>query len=178
MTKKFKTGDYVIYPTHGVGCVTEIESTVAAGMSFECYKLYFEREKLTLSVPTTQIEKIGIRALSSKDQMEEVFDILRSGNRKMKGMWSRRAQEYEEKINSGSVTSVAEVLRDLVRDIDDADRSYSERVIYELALYRLSTEYMYVANIDLETSKEQILAIAKEKLGTEEFEEETEEKMA
>jgi len=174
MTKKFKTGDYVIYPTHGVGCITEIESAVVAGMNFECYKLHFERERLTLSIPLSQVDKIGIRALSNNEEMEEVFEILRGGNRKMKGMWSRRAQEYEEKINSGSIKSVAEVLRDLVRDIDDADRSYSERVIYELALYRLSSEYMYLKNITLEESREEILTVAKEKLGLEVVEDEEE----
>lgn len=178
MARKFKTGECLVYPTHGVGRIVEIENTVVAGMNFECYKVRFEKERLTLSVPLSQVEKIGARALSTIEEMDNVFEILRSGTRKMKGMWSRRAQEYEEKINSGSVKLVAEVLRDLVRDIEDADRSYSERVIYELALYRLSSEYMYLKNITIEEAKEEILTIAKEKLILDEDVEEQELKEA
>jgi CarD family transcriptional regulator len=96
--------------------------------------------------------------------MEEIFTILQSGTKKQKGMWSRRAQEYENKVNSGDIKLLAEVLRDLTRDISDADRSYSERLIYESALERLSTEYSLIKNITLEEAKEEIISKAKNKM--------------
>lgn len=98
--------------------------------------------------------------------MDEVFSILRSGIKKMKGMWSRRAQEYESKINSGDIIALAEVLRDLARDVEDGDRSYSERIIYETAVLRLAAEYAAIHNIDTEEAKEIVINTAKDKLGT------------
>ena len=112
--------------------------------------IYFDREKLTIKIPTNKVEKFGIRPLVSKEKMNEVFSILRSGVKKMKGMWSRRAQEYETKINSGDIVMLAEVLRDLTRDIEDSERSYSERIIYESALNRLAFEFSVVEGIPLD----------------------------
>ena len=100
----------------------------------------------------------------SKSEMEEVFNILRSGVKKLKGMWSRRAQEYEAKINSGNIILLAEVLRDLTRDIEDGDRSYSERIIYETAINRLSLEYSVIENMPFEEAKDKIISTAKNKL--------------
>ena len=163
---KFKIGDFAIYPSHGVGKVMEIESTKIGGQKFDLMAMYFEKEKLNIKIPVDQVEKIGIRPLVSKEQMNEVLGILRSGVKKLKGMWSRRAQEYESKINSGDIKLLAEVLRDLTRDIEDGDRSYSERIIYETAIYRLAGEYSVVYNIAFEKAKEEITAMAKNKLGS------------
>jgi CarD family transcriptional regulator len=161
----FKAGDHAFYPSHGVGKIIEIETIEIAGQNLSFLIMFFEKEKLTIKVPSNQIIKTGLRALISKSEMEEVFSILKSGVKKLKGMWSRRAQEYEAKINSGNITLLAEVLRDLTRDIEDGDRSYSERIIYETAINRLSLEYSVIENIPFEEAKEKIISTAKHKLG-------------
>lgn len=163
----FKIGDYAIYPSHGVGKIIDIEKSIIMGQEFNCYLMLFEKEKLTIKIPTNSAEKIGLRHLVSKSQMEEVFSTLRSGIKKLKGMWSRRAQEYETKINSGDIMLLAEVLRDLTRDIEDGDRSYSERIIYETAVNRLAAEYAVVYGIEFEEAKEKVTTTAKDKLGIE-----------
>lgn len=162
---KFEAGNYAFYPSHGVGKILDIETIVIDKQKFEFLIMFFEKEKLTIKIPVSQIDKVGLRPLISKTQMEEIFDILRSGVKKLKGMWSRRAQEYESKINSGNITLLAEVLRDLTRDIEDGDRSYSERIIYETAINRLALEYSVIANIAFEEAKEKIVSTAKQKLG-------------
>jgi CarD family transcriptional regulator len=161
----FKAGDHAFYPSHGVGKIIEIQTIEVAGLNLSFLIMFFEKEKLTIKVPTNQIAKTGLRALISKSEMEEVFNILKSGVKKLKGMWSRRAQEYEAKINSGNITLLAEVLRDLTRDIEDGDRSYSERIIYETAINRLALEYSVIENISFEEAKEKIISTAKQKLG-------------
>ncbi len=163
----FKVGDYAIYPSHGVGKIIDIEKSEVLGQEFQCYLMFFEKEKLTIKIPTNSAEKIGLRHLVSKDQMEEVFSTLRSGIKKLKGMWSRRAQEYETKINSGDIMLLAEVLRDLTRDIEDGDRSYSERIIYETAVNRLAAEYSVIYGITFEEAKDKVITTAKDKLGIE-----------
>lgn len=163
----FKVGDYAVYPSHGIGKIIEIENTSVLGQNFSCYLMSFEREKLIIKIPTHSAEKIGLRHLISKTQMDEVFSILRSGVKKLKGMWSRRAQEYETKINSGDIILLAEVLRDLTRDIEDGDRSYSERIIYETATLRLASEYSAIYGIDFEDAKEKVVLTAKDKLNSE-----------
>jgi CarD family transcriptional regulator len=127
----------------------------------------FEKEKLIIKIPVNNAEKIGLRRIVSKSQMEEVLSILRSGIKKLKGMWSRRAQEYETKINSGDIFLLAEVLRDLTRDIDDSERSYSERIIYETAIYRLASEYAIIFHVDIQKAQEKIINIAKDKINSE-----------
>jgi len=163
----FKVGDYAVYPSHGIGKITDIEKTSVLGQDFSCYLMYFEKEKLTIKIPMNSAEKIGLRHLISKAQMDEVFVILRSGVKKLKGMWSRRAQEYETKINSGDIMLLAEVLRDLTRDIEDGERSYSERIIYETAIYRLANEYSAIYGIDFEEAKDKVVITAKDKLNSE-----------
>jgi CarD family transcriptional regulator len=167
----FKTGDYAFYPSHGVGKIIEIETIEITNTSFHFLIIYFEKEKLTIKIPSNQIIKTGLRALISKSEMDAVFDILKSGVKKLKGMWSRRAQEYESKINSGNIVLLAEVLRDLTRDIEDGDRSYSERIIYETAIDRLALEYSIIENIPLEEAKGKIISTAKHKLGFSEIKE-------
>jgi len=160
----FKVGDYAVYPSHGIGKVISIEVVEIAGEKHSCYLIYFDREKLTIKTPVKSVDKIGVRHIISKKEMEEVFVILRSGVKKLKGMWSRRAQEYETKINSGDITLLAEVLRDLTRDIEDADRSYSERIIYETAIARLASEYAAIHGIDFEKAQDKVILTAKDKI--------------
>ena len=155
---------YVVYPSHGVGQIINIETTSVMQQTISCYLIYFDRERLTIKIPTNKAEKFGIRPLVSKEKMNEVFSILRSGVKKMKGMWSRRAQEYETKINSGDIIMLAEVLRDLTRDIEDSERSYSERIIYETAIFRLACEYAAIYGISFESAQEKVTITAKDKL--------------
>ena len=163
----FKADDYAVYPSHGIGKIVDIEKTLVLGQDLSCYLMYFEKEKLTIKIPMNSAEKIGLRHLISKSQMDEVFSILRSGVKKLKGMWSRRAQEYETKINSGDIMLLAEVLRDLTRDIEDGERSYSERIIYETAINRLASEYSAIYGIDFEEAKDKVTLTAKDKLNSE-----------
>ena len=160
----FKVGDYAVYPSHGIGEVKSIETIEIAGDKHSCYLIYFDREKLTIKTPVKSVDKIGVRHIISKKEMDEVFSILRSGVKKLKGMWSRRAQEYETKINSGDITLLAEVLRDLTRDIEDADRSYSERIIYETAIARLASEYAAIYGIDFDKAQDKVILTAKDKI--------------
>ncbi|MCE3254720.1 MAG: CarD-like/TRCF domain protein [Rickettsiaceae bacterium] len=162
----FKAGDHAFYPSHGVGKIVQIDNIEIDGHKLDILIMFFEKEKLTIKIPASQIAKTGLRPLISRSEMNAVFDILKSGVKKLKGMWSRRAQEYEAKINSGNIVLLAEVLRDLTRDIEDGDRSYSERIIYETAINRLSLEYSVIENISFEEAKEKIISTAKHKLST------------
>jgi CarD family transcriptional regulator len=164
----FKVGNYVVYPSHGVGKIVEIEKTMILDQEFSYYLIHFAKERLNIKVPVKTAAKVGLRNLVTKKQMDEVFGTLRSGVKKLKGMWSRRAQEYETKINSGDIMLLAEVIRDLTRDIEDSERSYSERIIYETAIYRLSSEYAAIYGVEFEDAKDHVLTIAKDKLNSEE----------
>ena len=163
----YSINSYVVYPSHGVGKIIDIETISVMQQQVSCYMIYFDREKLTIKIPTNKVEKFGIRPLVSKEKMNEVFSILRSGVKKMKGMWSRRAQEYETKINSGDIIMLAEVLRDLTRDIEDSERSYSERIIYETAIFRLACEYSAIYGVTFEIAKDKVTITAKDKLESE-----------
>lgn len=160
----FKVGEYCIYKTHGVAIIKDIQSIELKDFKSKCLILYFEKERLTVTVPETQIENMSIRRICSKSDMEEVFAILSNGVKKIKGMWSRRAKEYEEKINSGSIYSIAEVIRDLTRDVEEADRSFSERTIYETAVYRLASEYAILEGLSLEDASNKIIEVSKQKV--------------
>ena len=160
---KFSTNDYVVYPTHGVGKITGVESQEVAGTTLKVFVISFEKEKMTLRVPLGKAEATGMRELSSRDEMRLALSTLRGRARVRRTMWSRRAQEYEAKINSGDPNSIAEVLRDLHRGADQPDQSYSERQIYESALDRLARELAVVERIDEETAShrlEEVLAAA------------------
>lgn len=159
-----KVNDYCFYKTHGVAKVKEIKEVNVAGIATKCLVLYFENEKLTLTVPFKFKENGDIRKLVSLEEMQQVFEILKGGVKKMKGMWSRRAKEYRDKINSGDIFQTAEVLRDLIRDVDEADRSFSERNIYETAIYRLASELATISKIPYEDARSRIMEIAKEKI--------------
>jgi len=160
----FKIGEYCVYRTHGVAKVKEIRTVELKDFKSNCLVLYFEKEKLTVTVPEDQIENMGIRKISTMEDMEKVFTVLSNGVKKIKGMWSRRAKEYEEKINSGDIFLIAEVIRDLTRDVEEADRSFSERMIYETAIYRLASEYSVLANISLEEAEAKIIEISKQRI--------------
>jgi CarD family transcriptional regulator len=144
----FSIGDYIVYPKHGVGRVTELEVQEIAGLALELYVIRFEKERMTLRVPVNKAEVSGMRRLSSDATLQQAFTTLKGKARIKRTMWSRRAQEYEAKINSGDLVSIAEVVRDLHRGDDQPEQSYSERQIYESALGRLARELAAVEDID------------------------------
>ena len=158
----FKVGDIVVYPSHGVGKITGEETQVIAGIEMKLYVISFDKDKMILRVPKTRAEKAGLRHLSSSDDFQKALITLQSKAKVSKGMWSKRAQEYETKINSGNVLAIAEVLRDLHKNIDDPNRSYSEQMIYKSALQRLAHEFAAAANTDTDKASVQILEILDE----------------
>ena len=144
----FRPDDYVVYPAHGVGRILRIEEQEVAGMKLELFVISFEKDKMTLRVPTAKAASVGMRSLSSPDIVEQALKTLKGRARVKRAMWSRRAQEYEQKINSGDLVSIAEVVRDLHRAEDQPEQSYSERQLYEAALERLTRELAAVERID------------------------------
>jgi CarD family transcriptional regulator len=155
--KSFTIGDAVVYPSHGVGEITSEETQVIAGEEMSLYVIKFSKDKMILRVPKSRAIKAGLRHLSSDDSFSQVLEVLQSRPRIARGMWSKRAQEYEGKINSGDIVSIAEVLRDLHKNVDDPERSYSERMIYESALERLVEEYAATQSINRDAALEKIL---------------------
>ena len=152
----FNSGEYVVYPTHGVGKVTNIAKQTIAGSELELLVVNFDKDKMTLRVPA-KLDQVGLRKISDETTMKEAFATLKGKPRIKKVMWSRRAQEYENKINSGNPVAVAEVIRDLHRSENLADQSYSERQIYEHALERLASEVAVYDNISLEEANKKLL---------------------
>ena len=146
-TQTFNEGDYVVYPTHGVGKVASIERQRIAGHELELFVITFDRDRMTLRVPVPKARMSGLRKLSSRTVMDDALGKLRGRAKVKRAMWSRRAQEYEAKINSGDPVSIAEVVRDLHRNANQPDQSYSERQIYEAALERLAAELAAVEQI-------------------------------
>lgn len=159
----FKIGDFVVYPSHGVGQIQGDETQQVAGQDVSVYVISFDKDKMLLRVPKRRAERVGLRRLSTLDQLEEAIKTLSGRAKTARGMWSRRAQEYEQKINSGDIVAVAEVVRDLHKNVDDPDRSYSERMIYESALERIAGELAAARKLDSKTAIEHITAILKEK---------------
>ena len=161
-TLVFEVGDYVVYPKHGVGRVIELQKSEIAGMQLELYVLRFEKEKMTLRVPTNKAEGVGMRKLSSDKTLKEALQVLTIKPKVKRTMWSRRAQEYEAKINSGDLVSIAEVTRDLFRADDQPEQSYSERQIFEAASSRLARELGAMEESDEKTAQAKILQILNE----------------
>src|SRR3954462_12614099 len=155
----FANGDFVVYPAHGVGKVTSIESQLIGGQKVELFVISFERDRMTLRVPVRKVENSGLRKLSTRKVMEAALTTLKGRARVKRAMWSRRAQEYEAKINSGDPVSIAEVVRDLHRGADQPDQSYSERQIYQAALERLARELAAVEKIDEGKATERLEAV-------------------
>src|SRR5690606_4479332 len=157
----FAAGDYVVYPTHGVGKILRIERQMIAGFELDLMVVEFERDKMTVRVPLSKVNAVGIRKLSTPQKMRAALDTLKGRARVKRAMWSRRAQEYEAKINSGDPVAIAEVVRDLHRNAGQPDQSYSERQIYESALDRLMRELAAVERIDEETATKKLEKILK-----------------
>jgi CarD family transcriptional regulator len=127
----FKTGEYVVYPAHGVGLITSIEEQEVAGIPLELFVISFEQDKLTLRVPVAKIKSVGMRKLAEEDHVGKALETVTGRARIKRTMWSRRAQEYEAKINSGDLIAISEVVRDLYRSDDQPEQSYSERQLFE-----------------------------------------------
>ena len=151
MAKKelaFEPGDHIVYPSHGVGRVHSVETEVIAGFDLEMYVVSFENERLTLRVPVGKAAKAGMRKLSSREKIQSALEALKIKTKPRRSvMWSRRAQEYEAKINSGDPVAIAEVVRELHR-AEDAEQSYSERQMYRAALERLAREVAAIDRVD------------------------------
>jgi len=153
----FKIKQHIVYPAHGVGQVIGIEKEVIAGFDIEVYVVTFEQEKMILRVPTAKAAASGMRPLSNENVLKDAFTTLKGRARIKRTMWSRRAQEYESKINSGDLILVAEVVRDLHRTDAQPEQSYSERQLYESALDRMVREVAAIQKNDIDTSMGQIL---------------------
>ena len=152
----FKVGDSVVYPAHGVGAVVGVETQDVAGLSLEVYVITFDHEKMTLRVPTKKAKTAGLRSLAATNVVSQALTTLKGRARVKRTMWSRRAQEYEAKINSGDPASIAEVVRDLYRNVGQPEQSYSERQIYQAALDRLVREFAAVEKIDENTATKRV----------------------
>ena len=144
----FRPNEFVVYPAHGVGQIVSVETQEVAGFELEMFVIAFEKDKMTLRVPTQKATEIGMRALSSPDVITHAMKTLKGKAKVKRAMWSRRAQEYEQKINSGDLIAIAEVVRDLHRTDDQREQSYSERQLYEAALERLTREVAAVGGGD------------------------------
>jgi CarD family transcriptional regulator len=144
----FKTNEFIVYPAHGVGRIVGIEEQEIAGMSLELFVITFDNEKLTLRVPTGKLQSVGMRKLSEEAVVRRAMETLKGRARIKRTMWSRRAQEYVAKINSGDLVSIAEVVRDLYRSEAQPEQSYSERQLYESALDRMAREIAAVERLD------------------------------
>jgi CarD family transcriptional regulator len=144
----FKTEEYVVYPAHGVGQIVAIEEQEIAGHSLELFVITFEKDKMTLRVPVGNHANVGMRKLAEANVLEKAMTTLKGRARVKRTMWSRRAQEYEAKINSGDLVSIAEVVRDLYRSETQPEQSYSERQLYEQALDRMARELAVVESLD------------------------------
>jgi CarD family transcriptional regulator len=159
----FAAGDFVVYPTHGVGKILGIETQEIAGHTLRVFVVHFDKDRMTLRVPVGKAKNSGLRRLSTRKEMDAALAKLKGRSKAKRTMWSRRAQEYEAKINSGDPASIAEVVRDLYRNVGQPEQSYSERQIYQAALDRLVREFAAVEKIDESTATrrvEQMLNVA------------------
>jgi CarD family transcriptional regulator len=152
----FATGDLVVYPSHGVGKIVGIETQEIAGDTLSVFVVLFDRDRMTLRVPLAKARGSGLRKLSSHKEMDAALAKLRGRSRAKRTMWSRRAQEYQAKIASGDPGSIAEVVRDLYRNVGQPEQSYSERQIYQAALDRLVREFAAVERIDETTATQRV----------------------
>ena len=157
--EQFLPEQYVIYPSHGIGQILEIEKKEIAGQMLKMYVIEFEKEKMILRVPIEKTKEIGVRKVSTKNQLKEIFEILTAKAKIRRTMWSRRAQEYEAKINSGDIKLLTEVVRDLFRSDSQPEQSYSERQLYEAARERLSREVAVIEKTDEQKAIEKMETI-------------------
>ena len=154
--KEFKIGEIVVYPKHGVGEITKIESMEVSSIKTKFYVVKMEQAKLTIRVPLEKEQEVGLRVISSKKIIDEVFKVLKLKPKIRRIMWSRRAQEYDSKINSGDPIKIAEVIRDLYRKNSQPEQSYSERQMFQIALERLAREVAAVEKTDYFQATEKI----------------------
>lgn len=159
---EYKAGDKVVYPAHGVGQVEGVEKLVIAGSEVTLYTITFEKDRMRLKLPLQKVQSSGLRRLANKEQLAEVYQTMKGRARIRRVMWSRRAQEYEAKINSGSPVQVAEVLRDLRRNVSSNEHSYSERQIFQQALERLATELAAIDNVSQDQAAEKLQTLLAE----------------
>jgi CarD family transcriptional regulator len=158
----FKTSEFIVYPAHGVGQIMAIEEQEVAGARLELFVINFVKDKMTLRVPTSKIASVGMRKLAETPMVKRALETLKGRARIKRTMWSRRAQEYEAKINSGDIVAIAEVVRDLYRSESQPEQSYSERQLYEAAIDRLAREVSAVQRItETEAIKEIEAMLAK-----------------
>lgn len=160
MAINYKSGESVVCPSYGVGVVKGVENQEIMGTTLKVVVVFFEKDRMTIRVPLNDSTSDKIRKLCTMEEMEAAINTLKEPSRAKKMMWSRRAQEYESKINSGVPTSIAEVIRDLHRPLNQPDHSFSERQLYQEALRRLAREYAAVAKIEekqAEAMLEQVL---------------------
>jgi CarD family transcriptional regulator len=155
----FAVGEYVVYPTHGVGKIMGHESEKIGDYELKVFVIAFEKDKMTLRVPTGRAEAAGLRSISPNDQISRAISTLKGRAKIARGMWSRRAQEYEAKINSGNLIAIAEVVRDLHKNVDQSERSYSERMIYETAMHRLCGEVAASEKVDIKLAQDRLLKV-------------------
>jgi CarD family transcriptional regulator len=144
----FKLNEFVVYPAHGVGQIVAVEEQEVAGFKLELFVINFAKDKMTLRVPTAKVAGVGMRKISDPETAQRSLEILTGRARVKRTMWSRRAQEYEAKINSGDINAIAEVVRDLYRSDAQPEQSYSERQLYEAALDRMVREIAAVQKTD------------------------------
>lgn len=157
--KGFAVGEYVVYPTHGVGRIMGIEAEKIGEYELKVFVINFEKDKMTLRVPLNRAEAAGLRSISPNDQISRAITTLKGRAKIARGMWSRRAQEYEMKINSGNLVQIAEVVRDLHKNVDQSERSYSERMIYETAMHRLVGEVAASERVDVKSAHDRLLKV-------------------
>ena len=160
---EFKIGETVVYPKHGVGEVMQVETMEIGSIKTNFYVVKMEQSKLTIRVPTDKLEQVGLRKISSKKIIEDVFSVLKLKPKIRRIMWSRRAQEYEAKIFSGDPIKISEVVRDLFRKSSQAEQSYSERQMFQVAIERLAREVAAVEKTDYFQSTEKIEQILSNK---------------
>ena len=155
----FAVGEYVVYPTHGVGKIMGHEVERIGEHELKVFVIAFEKDKMTLRVPVGRAEAAGLRSISSNDQISKALGTLKGRAKIARGMWSRRAQEYEAKINSGNLVAIAEVVRDLHKNVDQSERSYSERMIYETAMHRLCGEVAASERVEIKDAQDRLLKV-------------------
>lgn len=159
----FNPGDFVVYPAHGVGQVTDIEKTEVAGQKLELIAVNFNKDKLTLRIPMPNAQKTGLRQIVTPAAMDKAIHTLKGKAKIKRTQWGKRSQEYMSKINSGDPVAVAEVLRDLYKDPEKAEQTYSERQIYEQAMGRLVSEYAVVKNVKEDEAVSKLQAVLQTK---------------
>ncbi len=152
----FSCGNHVVYPAHGVGKIKSIETHDIGGHSLEMFVISFEKDRMTLRLPTSKAKTSGLRPVCTSKEMASAINGLKTRGRARRSMWSRRAQEYETKINSGDPVSLAEVVRELYRGVNQPEQSYSERQVYQNALHRLAGEIAAIESIETDRAIEKV----------------------